>query len=309
MVYCWLGIIECILIAIYGYRHEKKFLLNPLTAFGVEWAVILFFSCMQLWTLILPSDEIYIMILLGITCYFVGYVISKKCFCDIHLKINSFPSKCNHFVPRYYLLYILSILAIAYYIILTINILRQIPSFSLKNIIGIQRSDEFVGYDNRYLNALAVLVFRPISLAIPSITAVDFWFGKRDKILFILNLVLLVIKILSSGGRSIILIFGMYFLLCAIISLRRNMALSKKLRWKKKSKKTKRIIWLAVTVVIILFVIMTASRGAKLFQNVYIAFAIQPRMFEIWSDDVKNNGIIGYVLSSDKEVIVSCRAA
>lgn len=304
MIYCWFGILACIFISIYGYQHENKFFLNPLTVFGIEWAIILLFSSMQLWTLLLPDNDIYLMILLGILGYLLGYIISKSVFCNVKIKTNSANHSTNRknsrYIPRYYLLYFLSILTIIYYATLTRTVFSQIQSFSLGKIIGTLRSDSFIGYSNEYINALAVLLFRPFSNALPAITAVDFWFGKRNKTLFVLNAILLLLRLLSSGGRSIILLFAVYFLLCAFVSLRRNSVLHERflLRKRLNSKKTKRKITFVTITGALLFIIMTASRGTRLFQNVYIAFAIQPRMFEIWGDYVNTNHVIGYGVTS-----------
>lgn len=298
MLYCWLGIIECVLIACLGYRLEKNFLLNPLTIFGLEWAIILLFSSMKLWTLIQPDDTIYLMILIGIMCFFLGYITFKGFFKNKKIRLCGFSNNHVKLVPRYYLIYVLSFFTIAYYIAWVINILKQIQSFDLGSIISIQRTDDFVGYDNRILNAAAVLLLRPMAVAIPAITAVDFWFGKRDKILFTLNLMLLIVRVLSSGGRTIILLFGLYFLACSIVYLRQNKLMSEKLFLAVRSKKIKRVIRRVVLLMIVAFSILTASRGVEIFQNVYIAFAIQPRMFEIWSDYVNKQEIVGGGITS-----------
>lgn len=298
MIYCWIGIISCIVFCLIGYRVEKKSMINPLSIFSAEWTVILLFSSMQLWTLTLPDNYIYIIIVIGLLFYFIGYILFLNLFkkYNIYLKINN-TNFYIHYNLRYKILYLLSISSIIYYLLLTFNVLKQINSYNLLSIISVQRADEFVGYNNKIINALSIFVFRPVSIAVPAITATDFWFGKRNKVLISLCLVQILLNMLSSGGRTNILIFGIYFILCAVVYLRKNFKTFPYLMAVKIKKRNKRILRRVIIVFGVVFIVTTVSRGhigTEIFQNVYIAFAIQPRMFEIWRDYVIKNHIIGF---------------
>ncbi len=303
MIFCITGILSCIIFCAVGYRIEKRRIMNLMSIFFIEWSVILLFSSMQLWTLVLPDDSIYAMIFIGLCSFFIGYTIFKVFPRKKRLKTGIRSDYTTyHFVLRYKIVYILASLTIIFYILWAYNVFKQVSLFNLYSIISIQRSEDFIGMDSKVLNALSIFVFRPFKIALPAIAATDYWFGKRDRILFSLNIILLVIGLFSNGGRTSVLNFGIYFTICALVYLSKTSKLSSKLLPKKKLNINKRRVRNIIVITIVAFVVMTISRGfggyVAILQNIYIAFAIQPRMFEIWGEYVTEQHIVGFGCAS-----------
>ena len=56
MAYLYTGVIICCIFAVVGYLSEKKIMFNPVTVFCALWAVILFFSAQQKYTMYMERE-------------------------------------------------------------------------------------------------------------------------------------------------------------------------------------------------------------------------------------------------------------
>ena len=307
MIYLQIAIPICICFTVVGYFTEKKIKINPLSLFCALWAIILFFSSLEEYTMYRASDEINFMILIGIIAYIIGYYFNKIFLQKIHFCFG----KYSHYrsdilynaIPRYQFLYALCIISILYTLYTFFNTIRQSGTFNLGIIQSMLQSGDIVSSNGPLINAIALLVIAPFKFVIPAITAVDFWFGRRDKKLLYMTIALITINMLSSANRTSFLLFFVWLLVVTIIYLYHIRLENRKKydnyfnrRIISQIRKYKKYI---VIVAIVAFVLMSVSRGVSSFvRQFYLYFSMSPRMFEIWAEKVEQSNIYGYGVAS-----------
>ncbi|HAS92070.1 MAG TPA: hypothetical protein DCS12_07520 [Clostridiales bacterium] len=308
MTYLYISIILCGIFAVVGYFVEKKMWINPITIFSVLWGVILLFSSMEEYTLHVADDEINLAILLGIISFIVGYFFNKAFFSKMKFSLvkHEHPTGKNvayKSIPRYQLLYVLGAICLVYAIYSFINTVRQSGTLNLGTIQAMLQGGEIVSNNNAIVSAIALLVITPIRFVLPAITAVDFWFGKRDRKLLVITVCLILINALTSANRTTFLLFFIWLIIVAQIYLYHNKKKKNKnytlIRTKHFLSKIKKRIRVIAIIAIIAFFILTLSRGVSLiYRQLYLYFAIPPRMFEIWAEKVEVSNIYGYGVAS-----------
>lgn len=307
MVYLQITILICVCFAVIGYFSEKKIIINPLSIFCALWAIILCFSSLEEYTMYRASDEINFMILIGITAYIVGYYFNKIFLKKIHFCFGKYlyhrSNTVRNVIPRYQLLYALCIISILYTLYTFFNTIRQSGTFNLGIIQSMLQSGDIVSSNGPVLNAIALLVVAPFKFVIPAITAVDYWFGRRDKKLLYMTIVLITINMLSSANRTSFLLFFVWLLVVTIIYLYHIRLENKKKynnyfsgRLISKIRNYRKYIVIIATIA---FVLMSVSRGvSSFFRQFYLYFSMPPRMFEIWAENVEQSNIYGYGVAS-----------
>jgi len=195
-------------------------------------------------------------------------------------------------------MYFLTIVCCFFALLDLINLSRQTPDWSMRTIQQLLRSEYFQSNSSQWLNMLSFLVIQPIALAIPALAASDYWIGKKDRKLMILSLIMMVLRVLSTGNRGIIIIFFIYFLVAGLLVNSSKVNTIIKILKKKKQRNKRLIIYVAL-VGIALFVFMTVfSRQSTLFRNVYLNFAMPPSMLEVWINEVEYQNLIGFGMAS-----------
>jgi len=307
MQYLYISIAICIIFTLVGYVSEKRIVVNPVTIFCALWAVILILSALEYYGMYSASDNINGMILIGIIAYISGYYINKFLLQNIHLKIgNSSMYNINitcYAVPRYNLLYFLAVICILYTAYTLLNVIISSGTFNLGTIQDMLQSGDIVSGNSALLNALSILVISPVKFVLPAITAVDFWYGRRDRKLFVLTLILILINMLSSANRTSFLLFFVWLIIVALIYMNQNgsvrQRISERVKLYRMSRNIKRYILLIIIVAVIAFILMSLSRGVQSFsRQLYLYFAIPPRMFEIWAERIDQAKVYGYGTSS-----------
>lgn len=307
MEYLYIGVVICCIFAIVGYFSERKLLLNPVTIFCALWGVILFFSSLSKYTMYMASDEINIMIVYGIIAYLVGYYIHKAFFNGIHITIGGFSryqsGRQRIAIPRYQLLYLLCLISILYTIYDLVRVVVQSGTFNLGTIQRLLQSGEVSNANSSIINAIVLLVISPIKFILPAITAVDFFYGRRDRKLLLFTVCLIFINMLSTANRTSFLLFFLWLFFVATLYLYHNT--DKKQQYLQKIEtgnilsKIRKYKWWIVGIAIIAFVVMSMSRtSTSLFKQIYLYFSMPPRMFEIWAEKVDAEGIYGYGVGS-----------
>lgn len=288
MFYAYLGIVICLVFAIFYYRKEKL-IINPVTVFSVEWAVILFFSSLSLLTLYTPQDSTYMLIFYGIISFLLGYVLDRHFFSKINRKKRTKVCYLN-----YNFVYFLLIVTILYYVFDLYRIINTVGSFTLQNVQRVLQ-DGVVEYNNTPFRVLFLLLFvQPGSIVLPVVASVDFWFGKKKKFLLIGTLIMLIIKMLASASRSTLISFIIYFIISGFISLYTKKKRIVSIATSKYLKKNKKLINYSLILGFLLFGLMTVSRGATIARNLYLNFAMPPIMFEKWIKNIANPNLIAY---------------
>lgn len=259
---------------------NKKFnvLMNPCFVFVAEWTLIVALSNLGLFGLYKPSIETYAIILLGVVSFVGGYFILNR------IKIRKKKKKQrSNFEVRYKLLYVLGAICIVYFAFSAVESLVNIinGNSSFNDIRASAQADEG---PNGVLNFIYNFVVLPTTYVIGIITAADVFRGKRDKKLLIITITIIVLKVLSDGGRSMMLNFIIYLFMAY--------QLSKGL--KKERPKLKRKVLLGVfavaAVLVILFVVVTIQRSPSgVFRLSYLYSSMSPVLLDRWSKFINSS--------------------
>lgn len=167
-------------------------------------------------------------------------------------------------------------IALAVCILITLYKLRDI-GFDFSNITLFGELDR-LSYGSKLANLLYEFIAYPLYNTFICVTVVDFFFGKRDKWLIVLTVVMCGSWMLISGGRIAIIRLLISIVLC--------MALKTSTK-RKIAKLFSNIRFVAVfAVACAAFVYLTVLKGFEPLFNIYSDFAIQPKMFQYWGKEI-----------------------
>lgn len=273
---------------------------SPATMFYGLWSIILGLDSLHLFKLLYTRDEIYSLITFGLCAFAVGYYFNKIIATKGKIK------KSVGYSLRRKLVYVFAIFAIIYYIDFVV---KTIPYYLSGNALALIRamaqdsSSEISGNASGVMNAIKILFVTPFTLTLQIIVAVDWFFGNRDKKLIVLDIILMIEKIMSDGGRAPLIYLFIAFILSYLLSKQR----AKNHRLEKSSfaahlediriaaKKNKRTIVLFTVVALCGIVFLTQSRNGENFLKFsYYYFSMQPKMFDLWSSIVDRTGLVTY---------------
>lgn len=271
---------------IYAFLKYKK-ILQPLVVFNFIWVIIFFLEQLKLYNLLQAEQHYYTYMLIGIVAFNFGYII-WSCFRKygrivFRPNINS----KKKYEVRYGLLYILAGLCIMYYLKnATVSFIMLLNGSSMSIVRDLAQSNEVVYMLiwEKILNAIGVLVLIPGSHVIQVVGVFDFWITKNKK-LFLLSIILVVLIAIGEGGRTTIVNFLFYFWIGYSIYGKSN----------KYVKNRKYIFKFVIAMIVVLLFWFTVSRSGELLQkNLYLYFSMQPYMFNIWGKVVEENNLFGY---------------
>ena len=307
MEYLNIGVVICCIFVVVGYFFEKKLLLNPVTVFCALWAVILFFSSQMKYTMYTASDEKNMMIVYGVIAYLVGYYVNKLFLNRVHIRIGRFSRYRDDTqriaVPRYQLLYFLCIVSLLYTFYDLVRVVVQSGTFNLGTIQKMLQSGDISNANGSVLNAIVVLFISPTKFILPAITAVDFFYGRRDRRLLLLTCCLIFVNMLSTANRTSFLLFFLWLFFIATLYLYHNsdkrQLYLKRIENSKIVSKISKYKWGIVWIAVVAFVVMSLSRtSTSLFKQIYLYFSMPPSMFEIWGEKVDAEGVYGCGVAS-----------
>lgn len=303
--YAGIGIAVCFLCIVLELIREKK-LLTPVTIFCGVWLLILLFSIWNFYgKLYAAPDAVYGWILLAIAAFVLGYYLM-----ELLLRNRSFVSywgskriRAEEYTPRYKLLYVLCVACLAVYLKDLLQILpRASGSLSLQ-LIQQLRTDASTDIVRGPLeNAFVLLVAEPFMAIVVAVTAVDFFHGKRDKLLLLLTAAMICLRVITSGGRSA----AIHFLLYLVISY--TVMQSRKHTDRRLQKRNR--IWMCFLLLagIAVLAAMTASRaGRRAIDTLYHDFAMQPYMLGYWGDYVSEKDLHGGGMASLQGIVHAAR--
>lgn len=293
-IYIYLMIAVFVIIAVYVVCKEKCFA-NPVFCFNMVWTAVFYYSFVNVYV-VTPLTTTYILIFSGVLLFDIGFFLAKTKIKHIRLGNSLLSPFKGQFVLRYRIFYISLCLCILYYFSSFIFLLKNVGSFNLASAMRYINASESLSEKSRLLNFLNTLFINPFSFIAPIIAAVDYWLGKKDKIVLFGTLVMLLLRLLSSGNRLSFLVVFIYFILIA--ELLNNEIFAYTENFKKMKKKRKRIVIVALAVAVIVFFITTISRGYEIKHNLTINLAIPMRLFEIWSNSLDEASQYAYGLSS-----------
>lgn len=286
----------CLIIAVYGYC-STKYLFNPISAMFFMWALILPFSHWGFYDTVVPSDRVYIVIAIGLVAFFIGTLIGTK---PVKNKFGSLNNLKGHkYKFNYTLLYILGAITLVYYASQIIIVLRLLVS----------------GYDYEYIRALSIatdtnvlrasaavnmtkaFIATPMSYLALALLPIELLKEKKNKIMIIGCITFMFGYVFTTGGRSVILWFALYFI--ATYMMRK-----KKTDWEtlKKIIKKYRVIIIIGGIGLVYFLLkMTFARKGEdinLLKQIYIYFICPLQNFDYHMNVVDNVKMYGNGLSS-----------
>ncbi len=290
-----------LIISLVSIKTCKK-IFNPVTVFCGLWTIIIFLSVLQLYDLKKSSYWTYFCIGIGVVFYIIGFYFDYNFFkvkeFKICIKKQAYSRKLTktyEYKPNYKIIYpLVIILLFTKLFTAKKSILTLLAGGNLDTVLLLTRA---ASQDARgtIMNVIHNLLTGPFEFAIYPILAYNI-FNKKHTILSGTILIILLLGIVSTGGRSNLI----YLMVCLCVvftfSNKNLIGYSEQI---KKIKKNKRHFIILGVVFIISFVIISISRsGQKLFKHMYLYFAMQPVMFETWVDIVKEKGIWGFGIAS-----------
>ena len=294
-MYSYAIIAICVTCAIYIFLKERN-IINPLFVFNIIWAVIIFLDSLHLYGLCVAENRIYLYILLGIIAFDFGYI-CWSIFRQRHKLIFSkkkFKRKNNYiFEPRYRLLYFLGLICIIYFLKTAVIAIGMILNGNGLDAIRMlaQDPESVLNTRTKFENAIRVIMILPVATALEAISAIDFWAGKRDKLLLIISVTIILLRSVTDGGRSPMLNFFMYMIVGFILTS----ANGKNRNHVRNNKKRRRTIILVTLVGMICLYLFSKSRaGGAALKNLYLYFSMEPYMFNQWANTADSFKLIGY---------------
>lgn len=286
------GSVASLVLALIGWKTEKK-LFNPLTIFCFLWGIILFLSSLQLWGLGQATFTTYSWIILGVFMFALGYFVIKLAVGEKAIVLGNIgKSYGNTFVLNYRLLYVILVLCILFALKDFVSIVSAVGfGSSLSTIQKLLQSDEEVFVRSPWENVMRLFIVNPMFWIAGPIMVVDFWVGKRDKLLMILTLSLLALRLFTTGGRAALIQLAFCFI-CVYTLAKVNEKSTLLSRFKITLTKNKRLFGLILMAAVLLLAAATLSRaGQAAVRTIYYDFAMQPKMLEIWATIADNTAV------------------
>ncbi len=291
----------CMISSIYVIIKDKK-VYSPVVVFNAIWFLILSLESLHLFGLCVSENRIYLMIMLGVISFNMGFYLwsyRRK----NHRIVFSFGKRSisslnqTDYIIRYNLLYLIGLICVCYYLVSAVTTIKLLLAGAnmgeIRSIVQNTVSDSGDTFFSKIINAINVLIIVPGSGVVQVTGAMDFWFGKKDKKLFFLAIVLACVSSLGEGGRTSLVNMAIYMLIGYLLSeikLRRRKMDNKMVR-----KKRRRIIIFATSLMIVFLAWFTLSRvGNTLVKNLYLYFSMQPYMFNLWANAVDRSKLYGY---------------
>lgn len=291
-----LTIFVCIIFLLISqlYKNQR---LNTLCVFNLLWLIVVVLSKLRLYGLYEASQKAYIVILVGILCFDLGYCMLNK---KLTIKAISNKYKARTYEINYK--FILALCCLEFLLRLS-DLKVTIPSLlngqSLEIIRKMQQDTGSELYTNRsgIETALRTLFMYPFLTALIPTAAVDFWMGKRDKALQFATIGLSVIAVFCSGGRGAILMFAVSY--AAIYFLSGNYLKHYATLKKLDKRKRKRIFIVSIVAAAVILIATTLSRaGQNTIRFLYYYFAMPPYMLSEWMNTIEQGGLYAYGMSS-----------
>ena len=241
-----------------------------------------------------PQDDTIIMIIVGTLSFSTGTILAQNSKRKIYkFKNLRMTNDGTRYVLRYHVIYILSLICILAYLYNLFTLIKLVGSGNIGMIKLYLQSNE--NGRSSWLNAFYYLLVDPLTVAIPICAISDFIFGKRNKKLLILAVILTLIKTFANTTRSTFGILIVYFAVGSMIFIKIN---GYDARLKSFVKKRKKQIVVACILAILTFVYMTIARNSNIWDNLWTDFALPTSLFEYWKRVVDTQNVHGYGLGS-----------
>lgn len=304
-----IALLICIMLFLVSIVVFNNKPLHPATLLFGLYSVILFFSVLNLFGIYKPSDESYVLILIMLSCFGMGSLVSNFTSIHIHLRnANKYiKKKCLLNIKLYYLLIGIAIAFLLYDIIVAFKyIFNGIPAWQVRN----WTLEEF-GSNNPILSRrsfveelVRTVILSPVGMIIPPIAAYTFFdplYKKNKNSIIILSFIHVLLTCVAGGGGRLRIV---YF--CGCFAIAYLLFSDRKLYHNFNKSRYRKYIAVAGAIAFIGIVLMTWLRlgVGYLWQQVYTYFALPPTLLSIWLPSIKNAtptygmlsfyGLVGY---------------
>lgn len=268
---------------------KRKNIFNPIFLFLCLWTFILFLSSLNLYNIIKPSNESYLLISLMETYILLGAIAGK-------MLLNNKSKLMKEYEIKYKMVYFVAILIIAFSLIDCAIIIKErlngVPMWQIRNWTLMPYGSENPILSRRGFleEALRTIILAPSQLIIFGISAYDMFFSKNKKrnfILFSLSIVILILTSIAGGGGRLSFIT---FFFCYVFALLLKYKNSSEINLESNKKIFKYFI-LGAVLSFLITIILTSIRTGKghFIKQVYTYFALAPTLLSIWLPLIKIN--------------------
>ena len=297
----------CIAVALISWAKLKN-PFNPFTFMFVLWAIWIPLSDAGFYHMRHPSEKTYGVVLCGLIAYLIGCLVG--CLCrSIHTKQNA-SSKDDSTQINYSLLYVLCFIAIMFYLYQFSKVVPLILSgHSLGDIRELVFSDdENEMRSSGVIVALNYFLVTPTTYFMAAFLPVELFKTKKNKAIIIETIIMLLLWIMTTGGRTVLLFMGAS-VACVFIQRKINSNKSLiafileigKIRISKLKVRIALISFSALFLAVMFWV--TFSRTGKdtdLLHQLYVYFGAPIELLDYYIKDVDrhHSDLYGYGLSS-----------
>lgn len=298
----WAIVFMCAIAAIIGWI-QTKFIFNPLTIMGVIWGIIIPFSSFGLYRTDVPSEKAYDIIFIGLLTFFIGSIIGfrRRRIVFRFKKREGNSDKNRKYELNYALLHILCIISIIYMcfqMLLVIQLLLSGNRYDLIRVLYASGDSEFKSSPIQVI--LQAFIASPTAYLVIALLPLEILKQKneRNKTFIIESILVVVLWVLTSGGRSIILWLGLYMVVAYLLKKK-----SRKFDWKHFWKKNKYLIIIAAIGLFVFLYAMTLSRkgdDVDFLREIYIYFVCPIPFFDYHMNNLDHTyaHLYGYGISS-----------
>ena len=270
------------------------------------------FQSLGLFQLFETEDWVYELYFIGELSFAIGYALFRNGKLSrariVLTKKSRWNPQSSTFVLRRNYLYIACFICIVFYLIDLVTVFPSFISGGLAEVRAICQDPEGIIYVRRsgIENAFRTLFVGPVAFALLPITAVDLFKERKDKKLIFSCAVIIILRVLTEGGRSVVAYFMLHIVLAFILEGKKK-ALGemfgdnlKKIQQYLQKRKYMVLGVIALVIIggIILYFTTLSRSGSDAAIHMYFYVAMQGKMFEIWAKRVDLEHLYGFGLSS-----------
>ncbi|QBX94986.1 O-antigen polymerase [Lactiplantibacillus plantarum] len=274
-------------ISVFAWVTEKT-IINPVTLFLLLWSLIFALSKKQLFGLTSVDYNTYLILMIGVVFVLAGYYLGKF-FWNGNQYLQRVATLRKEFSAhdiKYTSVFILCILVILISLPTVMTTMQYLLSGNSLGFVRqlAQASDSSLNTSQSgAIVALKNLVVSPFIMILQPIVAVDFYFGNRNRNLFILDIVIVGLRVLSDGSRSSLLYLIFSFVAAFVVKRLKYKRMGKQIHRAGKRKRNFIIVAFVVTIGLVFLAWTTLSRsGENVLKDIYLYFAMEPLMFQQW---------------------------
>ena len=265
------------------FFFKRKDIKDPAVLVMAVWTTILFFSNFQFWGISAPTDDAYILIMIGIAGLTAGFLVFPKKIIKVRISDSRKERPVNNNyqlnVPFLVVIYSISLVFLLYQSLIVIRMLRSGASLAVIRSYFTDTEYNVLRTSNVMVSIQNYIVTPTVYIA-TAILPLEWLTGNKNRIFVISTVSVIMLWVLTSGGRSIIFWFILYAVYLFFF-------LGKKIFL---SKRVKRgiSVFLLLTLAVIVLTTISRKGTANSFAYQLYQYAVAPVSFmSHWLEIVK----------------------